>query len=206
MRRCKGSRRADRGRLRVPRTHLCTVRAPRPVTCAAVCVHCACFTGQQHEGASSGSRGRRSVAVLLTSFAVLVYVGVNQGHSSLMGAVAVLSHYKPFTMEKVSYGQGTVVLSKKMRHHFGKKIAHLYTYTYIYIYIYMYIYTRSWGASSPYPGAIGPGVQRDLYVCVCVRGVKADLSVGLFFYLVSSIFYIRVDMKDVLMFRVARGG
>jgi len=91
-------------------------------------VRCTCFTGHQHEVASSGSRGRRSVAVLLTSFAVLVYVGVNQGHSSLMGAVAVLSHYKPFTMEKVSYGQGTVVLSKKMRHHFGKKIAQLYIY------------------------------------------------------------------------------
>jgi len=76
-----------------------------------------------------------------------------------MGAVAVLSHYKSFTMEKVSYGQGTVVLSKKMRRHFGKKIAQLYIY--IYIYIYICIYIHRWGASSPYPGAIGAGVQRD---------------------------------------------
>ena len=57
--------------------------------------------------ASSGSRGRRSVAVLLTSFAVLVCVGVNQGHSSLMGAQWLGCLHKPSTMEKVIEGQGT---------------------------------------------------------------------------------------------------
>jgi len=92
----------------VPRTRVCTVRASSPVTRAAACVHYACFTGQHSKVAGSGSRGRRSVAVLLTSFAVLVCVGVNQGHSSLlMGAKWLGCLYRPSTMEKVSDRQGT---------------------------------------------------------------------------------------------------
>ena len=86
----------------MPRTRVCTVRAPSPVTRAAACVHYACFTGQHSKVASSGSRGQRSAAVLLTSFAVLVCVGVNQGHSSLMGAQWLGCIYRPSTMQKVS--------------------------------------------------------------------------------------------------------
>ena len=91
------------GRVRAPCTRVCTVRAPSPVTLAAVCVHYACFTGQ-HKVASSGSRGRRSVAVLLTSFAVLVCVGVNQGHLSVMGAHWLGCLHRPSTMERVTEG------------------------------------------------------------------------------------------------------
>jgi len=84
---------------------MCTVRAPSPVTRAAACVHYACFTGQ-HKVASSGLRGRRSVAVLSTSFAVLVCVGVNQGQQrAVVGCL-----YRLSTMEKMSdghRGQGT---------------------------------------------------------------------------------------------------
>jgi len=69
-------------------------------------VHYACFTGQ-NKVASSGSRGRHSVAVLLTSFAVLVCFGVNQGHSSLMGAQWLGCLYRSSTMGKMSVGQGT---------------------------------------------------------------------------------------------------
>jgi len=82
------------------------VRAPSPVTRAAACVHYACFTGQD-EVTSSASRGRCSVVVLLISFAVLVCVGVNQGHSSLMGVQWLGCLYRPSTMEKVSDRPGT---------------------------------------------------------------------------------------------------
>jgi len=67
--------------------------------------------------ASSGSRGQRSAAVLLTSFAVLVCVGVNQGHLSLlMGAQWLGCLYRPSTMENVSDGQETGEMVLKRGH------------------------------------------------------------------------------------------
>jgi len=76
------------------------MRAPSPVTRTGACVHYVCFIGQ-HKVASSDSRGQWSVAVLITSFAILVCVGVNQGHYSLMGAQWLGCLYRPSTMQKV---------------------------------------------------------------------------------------------------------